>query len=481
MTSSTRWARLLVLPLIAAAVLVGAAPASAASPLTFVGVVSCEAAQNRWAIEWTVTNVTADPLEVTGILTPGGGVSGVSGIDVGDTLPPGEEVSARQVVYDYWNSAGTKIMTFGLVVAGTSAKVPASLPGRCGAAPRPVAEFASRCDGSVDVAVRLPASGTAVEVAISTGDSIHGRAMLEPGAPARTFTVPAGSGDITGTITGAAVTFAAATWRLPVDCLPPSPGPVAIFTRANYRYVDAYSLIASGVSDAELARTRFAIHRATSGTVILRQADSDRIVAVTDAASGRLAVISALVTDAARFTMTSYADGTFSLRSLLNGRYVSAESGGAAQLVANRTAVGPWEKFVQYELGDGPVPIRAMVNGRQVTSDSAGAKPLIASATAVGQREMFQLVDAGSGLIALRSMANNRYVAAESRGTKPLIANRTAIGPWETFRLIANADGTYSLQATINGRYVVAESNGTKPLIANRTAIGPWEKFAIPR
>lgn len=479
-----------------AAALVGAAgavavvpPALAAVAPTFTVVAECDEASATYTVRWTVANNSETPATVTGVtVTPGSPISALTGIAVGDVLPPASEgsLTATATVHSYLRSAA--LLRLNLDGSSTAYGRGVALP-VCGEPVMPTVTFTSSCE-YLTVSVAMPAGGYTLPLTTSPTNTTHPPLVVTPGAPPQTrsffwfdpeFSLHISIPDI-GII-------ASGQWELPPSCLSPSLGSFQLFALANYRYLIPAHATTPGPQDAVRADetspkfegTKLEFFDAGGGDIAIGHPMNGALLTLVTENAPLQWQWNTYVRDSQRFRIVTNSDGTISLRAKLNGKYVTAEKAGAAPLYANRTAVGPWEKFIRYAVGKGPGPITAMINAQFVTAESAGRKPLIANRGLVGHWEYFYVEDLGNGNVALKSLVNGKYVCAESAGKKPLIANRAAVGPWETFKLIQNADGTQSLQAKINGRYVTAESAGRKPLIANRTAIGPWEKFAIVR
>ncbi|MEV4623418.1 hypothetical protein AB0J74_32515 [Asanoa sp. NPDC049573] len=472
-----------------------ASPALADIPRPkIIGSSVCDPASATHTMTTTITNATETPLAVTQVsASPGAPVSSISGIAVGDVLPPASQGSlvVTMTVHSYQANQAA-VMSFRLEGSTVTYSGGLLLP-LCGEPVQPTVAFASHCD-EFEITVAMPAGGYAAPMHIDYAN--QPTLVVEPGGAAKTWRFAWNKVNVPVDVWIAGVgPVATGRWTKPSSCEPPPPPPPAslgvfnLFSLANFRYVITAASgpnnqgLVDSVRAIEIApeakEADFEFFDAGGGDVAIKQrANSSRLTVVNETTALRWTWTDA-ITDAQRFQVIGNSDGTVSLRSRVNGKYVTAEKAGAQPLFANRAAIGPWEKFNRYADNTGPGPIHAGVNSMFVTAEKAGAQPLIANRGVVGQWEYFTVEDLGNGNVALKSLVNGKYVTAEKAGAQPLIANRAVVGPWETFKLITNADGTQSLQAQINGKYVTAESAGKKALIANRTAIGPWEKFAI--
>jgi hypothetical protein len=476
-----------------------ASPALADIPRPkIIGSAVCDAATATYTMTTTVTNATETPLPLTEVsVNPSAPVSTITGFAVGDILPPASQGSlvATMTVHSY-QANQTPGITFRLEGSTVTYGGGLLLP-LCGDPVQPTVQFTSHCD-DLEISVAMPAGGYAVPLLVSPNPNNLPTLLIEPGAPAKTWTFawnrPTVSVDVLISGVGKVAT---GRWVEPSSCesTPPPPPPPAslgvfnLFAQANFRYLVPASSGANNQGPVDSVRALETTPKvdeanlefldAGNGDVAVRQPGNKTLLTVAGDTVPLRWTSSQSILDSQRFRLLTNTDGTVSLRANLNGKYVTAEKAGAQPLFANRTAIGPWEKFTRNAKGAGPAPIYALINNEFVTAESAGKKPLIANRGVVGHWEYFTVESLGNGNVALKSLVNGKYVTAEKAGARSLIANRAVVGPWETFKVITNADGTESLQAQINGKYVTAEKAGKQALIANRTAIGPWEKFNI--
>ncbi|GIF53659.1 hypothetical protein DFJ67_2531 [Asanoa ferruginea] len=479
----TRKFAVLVATIVAAGgAVVAAPPALAAPPLTTTAVAVCDAASATYTITWTITNAAETPLTIASVwLTPDAPISALSGIAPGSIVPPASEgpLIATSTVHSYFFSRAIIRMTLegSPNVYGGGPSLPV-----CGKPVMPQIGSVSRCD-AFEISAEMPANGYAVSLSIRDQPTL----IVEPGMPAKKWTLPAEPGAVYVEIPGQGF-VASPEWVPPRSCVSPSLGVSQLFALVNYRYVlptnagpgtPVDTVRADTISPIEQTKLEFL--DAGDGYIAIEQPANKSLLSVVSDTEPLRWQFHDYVGDAQRFRLVTNADGSVSLRAKLNGKYVTAEKAGKQPLYANRAAIGPWEKFTRYAVGAGPAPILALVNSGFVTAESAGKKPLIANRGDAALWEFFFVEDLGNGKVALKSLVNGKYVTAESAGKKPLIANRAAVGPWETFTLVSNADQTQSLRAQVNGKYVTAEKAGAQPLIANRAAIGPWEKFNLLR
>jgi hypothetical protein len=306
--------------------------------------------------------------------------------------------------------------------------------------------------------VRVPTDGIYVYAIqkVTTGGSTHFPDVQTP-APEKPFvgkTVSikaANNGYVSAANEGRSPLFTEPAipkqWEL-FDVVAAGGGHVALWARANGKYLTAKDRLTPLIADADAA----------AGPGVL-------------------------------FDIEALGASRFALRSVENGKYVRAGKERTSPLIADWDTAGPSEGFsleivrltVNGHFVNKRVTMTAEVNGKYVYAEDEGKRPLIAHSTIPKQWELFDVVAAGGGHVALQACANSRLVTTKN-GLAPLIADaKDAAGPGVLFDIEALDAGAkrYALRAVGHGRYVCADNGGNSPLIANRDTAGRWEWFIL--